>query len=120
MAKQTPEGKVKDAVKKRLEHYGVLPFIHAADATSREVVGMYWMPVQGLGSVHGVHDFCGCWHGVFWSLETKAEDNPVDATEPQYAFNKASLRTGGISMVGVRSADAVDRLAELIEARAFQ
>lgn len=117
MAKQTPEGRVKDAVKKRLEHYGVLPFTKAADAEGREVVGMYWMPVQAMGAVHGVHDFVGVWHGNFFSLETKAEDNPVDATEPQLAFKVASLRTGGISFVGVRSADVVDQLAKLIEER---
>jgi hypothetical protein len=113
----TPEGKVKDAVKKRLEEYGVLPFIKAADAVGRDVVGMYWMPGQGAYSVQGVHDFVGCWDGVFFSLETKSEDNPVDATPGQEAFKVATLRCGGISFVGVRSADAVDRLADLIKDR---
>ncbi len=114
---QTPEGKVKDAVKKRLEHYGVLPFIKAADSTSRSTVGMYYMPSQGAHAVQGVHDFVGCWDGVFFSLETKAPDNPVDATEPQQAFRSATLRCGGIAFVGVRSADAVDELAKLIKER---
>lgn len=119
MAK-TSEGKVKDAVKARLEHYGVLPFIKAADAVGREVVGMYWMPGQGAYAVQGVHDIVGCWSGVFFSLETKSEDNLVDATGPQEAFKVASLRCGGISFVGVRSVEAVDQLAQLIRDRTEQ
>lgn len=116
MAKQTPEGRVKDAVKKRLEHYGVLPFNKAAD-TEGVVNGMYWMPVQGAFAVHGPHDFTGVWDGWFFSLETKAPDNPVDATEPQLAFQIAAIRSGGISMVGVRDASAVDRLYQIIQER---
>lgn len=116
MAKQTPEGKVKDAVQKRLHHYGVLPFIKAADALTPPA-GMYWMPMQGQFAVHGVHDFCGCWDGVFFSLETKAPDNKVDATEPQRAFQVASQRSGGFSFIGVRDASAVDELHRMIQER---
>lgn len=112
MAKTTPEGAVKAAVKKRLEHYGILPFTKAAD--HHEAVGMYWMPVQGAFAVHGVHDFCGVYRGVFFSLETKAPDNKVDATGPQAAFQKASVRAGGVSLVGVRSADAVDYMVNQV------
>lgn len=115
MAKQTPEGKVKEAIKKRLAHYRVMPFTQAADNFSAQ--GMYWMPVQGQFAVHGVHDFCGVWDGVFFSLETKAPDNKVDATEPQLAFADASHRCGGISLVGVRDASAVDRLFDMIQER---
>lgn len=119
MAKQTPEGKVKDAVKKRLEFYGVLPFTKVADLQPGQVgVGFYWMPVQGAFSVQGPHDFCGCWNGVFWSMETKAPDNKVDATEPQRAFESAVNRTGGIAFIGVRDASAVDELYQLIQERA--
>lgn len=113
MAKQTPEGRVKDAVKKRLEHYGILPFTKAAD--SPDAAGMYWMPVQGAFAVHGVHDFCGVYRGVFFSLETKAPDNKVDATGPQAAFQKASTKAGGVSLVGVRSVDAVDYMTNVIK-----
>lgn len=117
MAKQTPEGAVKDAVKKRLEHYGVLPFIKAADAPSSAVRGTYWMPVQGRFSIHGVHDFCGVWDGWFWSIETKAPTEKEDATEPQRAFQEAVLKAGGISLIGVRGALAVDHLYHLIQER---
>lgn len=118
MAKQTPEGIVKEAVKKRLEHYGILPFTKAAD--TRAASGMYWMPVQGAFAVHGVHDFCGVVHGIFFSLETKAPNNKVDATAPQQAFQDASTRAGGVSFVGVRSAAAVDAMVAEIEKRVFR
>lgn len=109
----TPEGRVKTAVKKRLEHYGVLPFIHAADAKG-PVQGMFWMPVQGQFAVHGVHDFVGLWHGVFFSIETKSPKNHVDATEPQRAFKAAVDKCGGIAVIGARDATCVDFIAETI------
>lgn len=113
----TPEGKVKEAVKKRLHAYGVFPFTKAAHMDDEEVNGTYWMAVQGRFAVHGVHDFTGVWHGVFWSIETKAPDNPEDETAPQGDFRVAVTKAGGIALTGVRSADAVDRLAELIMER---
>lgn len=113
----TPEGRVKEAVKKRLHEYGVLPFTKAADMPDEAVDGTYWMAVQGPMAVHGVHDFTGCWHGIFWSIETKAPDNPEDATASQEAFRVAITKAGGIALTGVRSADAVDRLAQLIMER---
>lgn len=116
MAKQTPEGRIKAAVRKRLEHYGVLPFIKAADETDG-VNGHYWMPVQGQFAIHGVHDFTGVWDGWFWSIETKAPNNKVDATEPQRAFQIATIKSGGISFIGVRDASAVDELARIIQER---
>lgn len=118
MARQTPEGSVKAAVKKRLEQYGVLPFIKAADQP--ECRGHYWMPVQGQFAVHGVHDFTGCWEGFFWSIETKAPDNKVDATEPQRAFQAATVKAGGISFIGVRDASVVDELYRIIQERKKQ
>lgn len=112
----TPENRVKAAVKKRLERYGVIPFQRAADTTS-EVNGVYWPAVAGPMSVHGIHDFCICWFGVFCSLECKAPDNPEDATAPQEAFQLGVTKAGGIALTGVRSADAVDRLYQLIKER---
>lgn len=113
--KRVSEKHVKAAVRKRLESHGVLPFNTIADMKDvSEVRGTYWMPVQGAYAVHGVHDFFGVWDGVPFSLETKAPDNKVDATEPQRAFQFAITVAGGISLVGVRDADVVDRLHELI------
>lgn len=113
---QSPEGKVKAAVKKRLEHYGLLPFMKVPE-DGPAPTGTYWMPVQGAFAVHGVHDFCGVWCGWFWSIETKAPNNPEDATANQQQFHVAVTRSGGISMIGVRDASAVDRLYEMIQER---
>lgn len=115
MAK-TPEAKVKDAVKKRLIEYGVLPFMHAADEPGG-VAGVFWFPVQGQFAVQGVHDIVGLWDGYFWSMETKAPNNPVDATENQRAFQLATIKAGGISFIGVRDASVVDELYRLIQER---
>lgn len=113
----TPEGKVKDAVKKRLIHYGVLPATKAADTPASEMKGMFFMPVAGPYSIWGIHDFIINWGGVFCTIETKAPDNPVDATEPQRGFQAATEKAGGIALVGVRDASAVDHLAQLIKER---
>lgn len=110
----TPEGRVKAAVKKRLEHYGLLPVTKAPDHPG-PIEGFFFMPHAGPGSVWGIHDFVGCWRGIFFSLETKAPNNREDATEPQRAFQLATTKAGGISLVGVRDASAVDRLYELVK-----
>jgi hypothetical protein len=53
---QTPEGKVKDAVKKILREHGI----------------WFYMPVQNGMGVTGIPDFVCCWHGEFIAIETKA------------------------------------------------
>lgn len=113
----TPESKVKKAVRERLEHYGLVRVTKAADTPERLVNGFFFMPLAGPGSVWGIHDFIGCWRGLFFTIETKAPNNPVDATESQLAFQTATQKAGGISFVGVRSADAVDQLAAIIHER---
>jgi hypothetical protein len=113
----TPEGRVKEQVKKKLHAYGVHLFTKAADMPDSEVEGTYWMAVQGPYAVHGVHDFTGVWFGIFWSIETKAPDNPEDATASQEAFRVAVTKAGGIALTGVRDASAVDRLYQLIMER---
>jgi hypothetical protein len=112
----TPEGRVKEQVKKRLHAHNVLPFTKAA-ARGVEPAGIYWMAVQGPFAVHGVHDFTGCWHGVFWSIETKAPENPEDETAAQGDFRVAVTKAGGIALTGVRDAAAVDHLYQLISER---
>ena len=111
----TPEGKVKDAVKKRLHAHGVYPFMKVVDMDPASVRGIYWMPVQGPFAVQGVHDFVGVWGGVPFSIETKAPNNPQDATENQQSFQYALSLAGGVSLIGVRSADAVDELSKRIQ-----
>lgn len=115
---ETPEGKVKKAVKKALLAHGVVPFSDVISGAATSYEGFYYMPVAGPFAVHGVHDFVGCWRGVFFSLETKAPDNRVDATIHQESFRQAVSTTGGLAYVGVRSAAAVDDLRSKVLAYA--
>lgn len=74
----TPEGKVKRAVKKVLDHFGV----------------MYDMPVPG-GFGKSQLDFTCCIppHGMFMSIETKAPGEKL--TGPQRELCKRTLAHGG-------------------------
>lgn len=111
----TPEGRVKEQVKKRLAFYNIV--LWNKHEQHPDPWGVYWMPVQGQYAVHGPHDFHGCVQGIYWSIETKAPDNPEDATGPQEDFRVALTRVGGISIVGARGPEAVDKLAELLAQR---
>lgn len=115
MAK-TPEGRVKDDVKAALREHGVHPFVDVATGRVKGPVnGTYYMPVAGPYSVHGIHDFVGCWYGKFWSIETKAPGNSKDETAHQGYFREAITATGGVALTGVRDGhEAVARLATLI------
>jgi hypothetical protein len=110
---QTPEGKVKAAVKKRLIEYGLVPLSQVQNDVP-DLEGFFFMPVAGPYSVHGIHDFVGCWKGIFWSIETKAPDNPDDHTPAQERFCKAVMNSGGISFTGVRDETVVDELARMV------
>lgn len=53
----TPEGKVKEKIKRLLKHYGA----------------WYYMPVSiGMGQ-HGIPDFVCCYNGKLFGIEAKAE-----------------------------------------------
>ncbi len=111
----TPEGKVKQTVQRALAAEQVLPF-SVVQTTTREYEGFYYMPVAGRFSVLGIHDFVGCWKGVFFSLETKAPDATEDETHHQGMFRVAVTNSGGIALTGVRDgAAAVAKLKELVE-----
>lgn len=111
---QTPEAKVKKAVKQRLIEYGLIPLTKVALDEIGDPEGFFFMPVAGPYSVHGIHDFVGCWHGIFWSIETKAPDNPEDHTPAQERFCSAVNKSGGIAFTGVRDASVVDELARQV------
>lgn len=116
MAK-TPEGRVKAAVQRELQANGIHPFVDIASGrvSATAARGFYYMPVAGPYSVLGIHDFVGCLEGVFWSIETKAPDEPEDATVHQERFHLAVRGTGGISYVGVRDASVVAHLIQQVE-----
>lgn len=114
---RTPEGAVKETVKAALAARRVVPFgdILAGRVKAGEYDGFYYMPVAGRFSVLGIHDFVGCLRGHFFSIETKAPDNPDDASFHQEKFQEASTATGGISFIGVRDASVVDALFARVE-----
>ena len=64
---QTPEGRVKDAIKKVLNEYNI----------------WYFMPsANGFGKV-GVPDFICCWEGRFLGIEAKAKGKREQTTANQ-------------------------------------
>lgn len=63
----TPEGRVKEAVRKFLKAKGV----------------WYYQPVQNGMGVVGIPDFVCCWHGRFIAIETKAPGKRHQTTPNQ-------------------------------------
>lgn len=77
----TPEGRVKERVKKLLKHYNA----------------WYCMPVAGPYGRNGVPDIIGCYRGRFFCIETKAGRNK--ATELQTAQMVRVTEAGGVSFL---------------------
>jgi hypothetical protein len=93
----TPEGKVKDGIKKWLRAEGLVAASEVPKRIDEDFDGWYYMPVQSRFSVKGIGDFVGVWRGVPWSIEAKApRGQPTDNQLQQMAaFRKA----GGVSHV---------------------
>lgn len=108
----TPESKVKDQVKRALRAAGIVPFSDVVSGNAVDYVGFFYMPVAGPFAVHGVHDFVGCWAGLFFSIETKAPNNREDETVHQAKFREAVTQSGGVAFTGVRDDSAVARLRD--------
>lgn len=80
---RTPEGKVKDDVKKVLKEFGI----------------WYYMPVQnGMGRV-GIPDFVCCDNGRFLTIETKAPGKTGSLTENQLRVTQEINAAGGATIV---------------------
>lgn len=91
---RTPEGRVKDAVKKLLTSKGV----------------WWYMPANnGMGRV-GAPDFLCCWRGRFLAIETKAPGKRGTTTANQDREIAAINEAGGIAVV----IDDVSQLEELL------
>jgi hypothetical protein len=86
---QTPEGKIKDMVKKFLHDRKVQSLVDSiADA-----VGFYWMPVpSGYGSPFV--DFVICYRGRFIAVETKC-DRAIGLTARQELILEMVTEGGG-------------------------
>ena len=96
---QTPEGKVKDRVKKLLVQYGAY----------------YYMPMQnGMGRV-GVPDIVACMPspvgGLFVAIETKAPGKRNNTTANQNREIDWIKRTGGVALV----VDDAEQLKEVFD-----
>jgi hypothetical protein len=86
----TPEGKVKDAVRKALK--------------ARTI--WFYQPMQnGMGQV-GIPDFICCWDGKFLAIETKAPGKRKDTTANQDRVLGEIFSHGGQTIV----VDNVDQL----------
>ena len=79
----TPEGRVKEAVKRLLKAHGV----------------WHYMPVQnGMGQV-GIPDFICCYRGYFVSIETKAPGKINNTTANQDRVIAEIKTAGGAAIV---------------------
>jgi hypothetical protein len=79
----TPEGKVKDAVKKVLKKHGI----------------WYFMPMQNGFGVVGIPDFICCFHGIFLGVETKAPGKRDQTTPNQDRVLREIKEHGGYTIV---------------------
>lgn len=83
MAKQTPEGRVKDKVKKILKARGI----------------WFYMPVQNGMGVVGIPDLICCWEGAMLAIETKAPGKINQTTVNQQKRLAEIARAGGHAIV---------------------
>lgn len=91
----TPEGRVKDKVKKLLKERGIY----------------YYMPVSnGMGRV-GAPDILACWQGRWLAIETKAPGKRNHTTPNQKRELAAIQAAGGIALV----VDDVEQVREVLD-----
>jgi Holliday junction resolvase len=95
---QTPEGKVKDAIKKFLKERGA----------------WFFMPVSnGMGQV-GIPDIIICYKGVFVAIETKAPGKKKNITANQERVIEAIRNADGFAWV-VDNPDDMPMLFDVID-----
>lgn len=92
----TPEGKVKDAIKKGLALLGLVQTSKAADVKPNHT-GKFHMPVSNGMGVHGIPDFYGHYRGRFFEIEAKAEGEGPTALQRHQLH--ATAVTGAASFV---------------------
>lgn len=102
----TPEGRVKDQIKKELDARG---FWRAGTAKPPEVDGWYYMPVSNGMGVHGIPDFVGCWRGAFFSIEAKKPGGVTTANQDNR--HEEIHEAGGLVLV----VDDVKQLKDFFE-----
>jgi hypothetical protein len=91
----TPEGKVKNAIKKVLKSYGNRIY--------------YFMPAMGSFGKSGIPDFVCSVGGKFFAIEAKADAHKNPPTELQYKNIREINESGGVALViDASSIDALD------------
>lgn len=91
----TPEGRVKEAVKKLLKRYGAY----------------YHMPVlSGMGKP--TLDFVGCHNGYFLAIETKAEGGKPT---PRQEITIAEMRAAGAQVFVISGTNGLDSLERWLQ-----
>ena len=92
MAK-TPEGKVKDMIRRKLIERGFMQVAQGCTDARR----WFWMPVQGLYSVQGMSDYLGMCDGKPWFIEAKSEDG--EPTAHQADFLAMAESSGAVTAI---------------------
>lgn len=97
----TPEGKIKNEVKKALNRAGA----------------WFYMPVQNGMGVVGIPDFVGCYRGHFFAIETKAPGKAKNLTPNQMLRMDEIRAAGGAAFVvdGAESWAQVDEWMTTVE-----
>lgn len=108
--KQTPENKIKEAIKHFLVMRGALP-IRINSGASKFGKRLIWM-----NSEPGCSDLIVCYRGLFLAIETKRPDLPlsdpkIQPTDQQLDFLKKVVNAGGIGFV----ANSVDQTMEILD-----
>ena len=106
----TPEGRVKEGIKKYLTKRGVW---FAGKAAPAVVVGWMYMPVTNGMGVVGIPDFVGVWKGLAFFIEAKAPGKIADTTDNQKARHMEIEKAGGVVIV----ADSVESLERQMHER---
>lgn len=91
----TPEGRVKEKVKKVLKDQGI----------------WFFMPMQNGFGVVGIPDFICCWEGHFLAIETKAPGKRSDTTANQERRMQEIRDHAGHTLV----VDDVQQLIDFLE-----
>lgn len=94
---QTPEAKVKAAVRKLLDTHGAY----------------YFSPVTGGFGKSGVPDIIACFHGQFIGIECKAGDNQPTALQLRELANIRE-HEGIAVVVNEKTTESLDQLLQLV------
>lgn len=114
----TPEGKIKDAVKKVLAEYGEdvpippLGRMPMAQAVLQFMPNLYshWPVQNGMGTP--TLDCIVCYYGCFLAIETKA---PGKKPTPRQELTIRQMKAGGAIVLVIDSVEAVDELRRALD-----